>query len=301
MKFIYGIICHRVTTALQVLIDEISKSPNSIILIHVDKKSDINQFKKELNNKSIIYISDRVDVRWGSFTQIEATLNLLNEAKKYDFKYFSLLSGDDICVKPISQIEGFLSKSNQEYIDNEKFVDLTPRLKNIYSFNFLFKKGLSKSFTEKVLSKLISVLFKIGLFKNEFYPQLPTLYKGTQWFTLTYDAILYIFDYLSKNQNYIPAFEKSFCGDEVFFHTIIYNSPFKEKINLNYDLSPQALMALRYIDWKTGPDYPRTLDKSDFKRISSSNALFARKMSPDLTLKELNEFLDQNRNNLETI
>src|SRR5690606_10339423 len=120
---------HRVTTALQVLIDELSKSPNSIILIHVDKKSDINQFKKELNNKSIIYISDRVDVRWGSFTQIEATLNLLNEAKKYDFKYFSLLSGDDICVKPISQIEEFLSKSNQEYIGHDKFTDPTPRLK----------------------------------------------------------------------------------------------------------------------------------------------------------------------------
>lgn len=300
MKFIYGIICHRVTTALQVLIDELSKSPNSIILIHVDKKSDINQFKKELNNKSIIYISDRVDVRWGSFTQIEATLNLLHEAKKYDFKYFSLLSGDDICVKPISQIEEFLSKSNQEYIGHDKFTDPTPRLKNIYSFNFLFKKSSSKSFTEKVLLKLISVSFKIGLFKNNFYQDLPKLYKGTNWFTLTYDSISYIDNYLDKNKNYINAFKKSFCGDEVFFHTIIYNSPFKEKINLNYDLSP-PMMALRYIDWKTGPDYPRTLDKSDFKRISSSNALFARKMSPDLTLKELNEFLDQNRDNLKTI
>src|SRR5690606_35881147 len=122
-----------------------------------------------------------------------------------------------------------------------------------YSFNFLFKKSSSKSFTEKVLLKLISVSFKIGLFKNNFYQDLPKLYKGTNWFTLTYDSISYIDNYLDKNKNYINAFKKSFCGDEVFFHTIIYNSPFKEKINLNYDLSP-PMMALRYIDWKTGPD-----------------------------------------------
>lgn len=293
MKFIYGIICHRVTTSLQVLVDELSKSPNSIILIHVDKKSDINQFKREINNKNIIYISDRVDVKWGNFTQIEATLNLLNEARKYNFKYFSLLSGDDICVKPISQIEEFLSKSNQEYIGHDKFTDPIPRLKYTYSFDFLFKKASSKSLTENVLSKLIYQSFKIGLFKNNFYQDLPKLYKGTNWFTLTYESISYIYNYLDKNQNYIDAFKNSFCGDEVFFHTIIYNSPFKEKINLNYDLSP-PMMALRYIDWKTGPDYPRTLDTSDFDKISLSNALFARKMSPDLTVKELNEILEKN-------
>lgn len=293
MKFVYGIICHRITPSLQVLICELSKSPNSIILIHVDKKSDINQFKKNINNENIIYISDRIDVQWGDFSQIEATLKLLNEAKKYKFKYFSLLSGDDICVKSIFQIEGFLLKSNQEYIGHDKFTDPTPRLKYIYSYNFLFKKNSSKSFTEKLLTKLIVISFYKGFFRNNFYQDLPKLYKGTNWFTLTYDCISYIHSYLDNNKNYINAFKKSFCGDEVFFHTIIYNSNFKEKVNLNYDLSP-PMMALRYIDWKTGPDYPRTLDLSDFDKISSSNALFARKMSADLTIKQLNDFLGKN-------
>lgn len=40
---------------------------------------------------------------------------------------------------------------------------------------------------------------------------------------------------------------------------------------------------LRYLDWSTGPDYPRTLDLSDFSAISKSGCMFARKASPTLT------------------
>ena len=48
------------------------------------------------------------------------------------------------------------------------------------------------------------------------------------------------------------------------------NSPFKEKV-INDDI--------RYIDWTTGPEYPRTLTLDDFTKVRESNALFARKFS----------------------
>ena len=82
------------------------------------------------------------------------------------------------------------------------------------------------------------------------------------------------------------AFQKSYCGDEVYFHTIIYNSPFKENLNLDYGLTPPE-MALRYIDWKTGPDYPRILDDMDFDRMQKSNTLFARKVKKNISFELL--------------
>jgi hypothetical protein len=39
---------------------------------------------------------------------------------------------------------------------------------------------------------------------------------------------------------------------------------------------------LRYIDWNTGPEFPRTLRREDFEKISQSNALFARKLDERL-------------------
>ncbi len=38
MNFVYGIICHQLTNPLMFLVNELIKSPHSIIIIHVDKK-----------------------------------------------------------------------------------------------------------------------------------------------------------------------------------------------------------------------------------------------------------------------
>ena len=59
--------------------------------------------------------------------------------------------------------------------------------------------------------------------------------------------------------------------DEIWIQSILANSPLKNQI-VNDDL--------RYIDWTSGPDYPKTLDSSDFENISKSdNAIFARKFN----------------------
>jgi len=52
-----------------------------------------------------------VDVHWGGYTQIEATLKLLNYASQFEYQYFSLLSDDDIPLMPIESIEKYLLNS----------------------------------------------------------------------------------------------------------------------------------------------------------------------------------------------
>ena len=45
MNFIYGIMCHQLTNPLVYLVNELIKSPNSKILIHIDRKSDLDHIK----------------------------------------------------------------------------------------------------------------------------------------------------------------------------------------------------------------------------------------------------------------
>ena len=122
------------------------------------------------------------------------------------------------------------------------------------------------------------------LFKNNLYELLPKLYKGTQWFGITSELRDYIIEYLQDNEWYIKAFKNSLCGDEIFFHTIIYNSKFRENIYQDYDKSNICYQALRYIDWKTGPDYPRILNENDFEKIKDTECIFARKFDENLDL-----------------
>ncbi|MFV5590727.1 beta-1,6-N-acetylglucosaminyltransferase [Acinetobacter variabilis] len=112
MNFIYGIMCHQLTNPLVYLVNELIKSPNSKILIHIGRKSDLDHIKKSLPSSSQIeFLTERVDVHWDGYTQIEATLKLLNYANQFDYSYFSLLSGDDIPLMPIENIDKYLLNS----------------------------------------------------------------------------------------------------------------------------------------------------------------------------------------------
>lgn len=51
-------------------------------------------------------------MHWSGYSQIEATLKLLNYASQFEYQYFSLLCGDDIPLMPIESIEKYLLSSD---------------------------------------------------------------------------------------------------------------------------------------------------------------------------------------------
>ncbi|HFO3734496.1 TPA: hypothetical protein ACHXJY_001283, partial [Escherichia coli] len=55
------------------------------------------------------------------------------------------------------------------------------------------------------------------------------------------------------------------CGDEVFFHTLL------KHLNVTdiYHNTTMINDALRYIDWTTGPEYPRMLNEKDIEQIKN--------------------------------
>lgn len=286
MNFIYGILCHKVTNPLIYSVKKISSLSNTIVLIHVDRKSDIELFYHEfLNLKNVHIIKERCEVSWGGFSQIQSTLNLLKQAQDYEYKYFSLLSGDDIPLQSIEKFQEFLKKNPYEYIDLEASPDhnLINRIQYKYSPSF-FQKNRTQ--TQKINCKINRLLFKLGLKKQDI-SSIPPLYKGSQWFTLSHEAITYIIDYILYNPEYVNVFKNSLCGDELFFHTILFNSSFRESIKTT---GIQSQSYLRFIDWESGPDYPKTLIEIDFPRLQKSLLFFARKIDTNISLEVLEAY-----------
>lgn len=288
MKYIYGILCHQLTNPLRFLISTLCENSDTQILIHVDQKSDILPFLNEFSNHTQVqFIQNRINVFWGSFSQIEAILELLKTAQQYNYHYFSLLSGDDIPLQKISKFHHYLENNAYEFIDLDKYPDckIEPRVKYQHGTSF-FKKN--RTYKEYLSCKWQRKLFKIGLKRNNI-DHLPPLYKGSLWFTLSHSAIDYIFEYLDKNPDYLTPFKKSLCGDELFFHSIMFNSPFLSKIKTKDHMYESFT---RYIDWKTGPDFPRTLEEIDFEKMKSSNMFFARKVKYNIPIETLKIFFN---------
>lgn len=290
MKVAYCVLCHRNSIILEELIYQLKDED---IYIHVDKKSDINEFNLDSRANNIKFLNDRVDVRWGDYSTILAIINLLKEIKDKNYDYVFLLSGDCLPLKDKESIKKYLSDNiGKEYLGvmdiNE---DNIKNIKYLYR-EYAFKKN--KNIFEKIFFKFQR---KFGFLKtNKYFKYLPSVNKGCLWFTLTGECCKYILEYIEKNPKYLNAFKGSYCGDEMFIQTIVCNSKFKNRLN-DIDLNDNY-MALRYIDWETGPDLPKVLDESDFERIinSNKNVLFARKFSEDIDIKEYRKFLEANSN-----
>lgn len=112
-----------------------------------------------------------------------------------------------------------------------------------------------------------------------------TIYWWSQRQMISMTHLKYLIDFslTHKWKKTIQAFKTTAWPDELYFQTVLLNSPYKEDI-INE--------MLRYIDRKKGPWLPRVLDMSDLNELSWSNKLFARKFDLD-TSPELLYFLSK--------
>lgn len=238
------------------------------IYIHIDKKSKI-----ELQPQDRVFSYKKYKTFWGSVNIIKATLFLLSEASKKSYDRYLLISGMDIPVRTNSEISSFFYNNDKEYIEIEKLPrefwkdenggfdrvsKYWPILKKREQKN-IFSRGTYK--LKRFCSFIISKIYKRPIDYN--------FYGGSQWFNITHKCVIKIFDYLNNNKKYLKRFRFTYCPDELFFQTII------NMFDLNVDNN-----SLRYVDWRTGPEYPRILKKEDYENIINSGNLFARKFDP---------------------
>jgi len=293
MNKLFAIVAHQPSHALYWTVEYLSAFPENTILIHYDAKSDISEIA-DLAKENVILLTKRVPVYWGDVSQIHATCRLLEEAMRYRFDYFFLLSGDDVPAASNEAINAFLSKHRgQEFIhyqdERSHYVNPADRVMYKYPPYFFTKQKSLVYAVKRKLFKHIRFMYKnheiTSLLSNELEM---TFYKGTNWFALTYGSIGFILDTLHTHPTLLPSFNFTYCSDEIFFHTLLKMKP-EVKI---YDNPGVRNNCFRYIDWNSGPDYPRTLDVSDVEKIRKNFYFFTRKVSDKLTQEEFSHFKD---------
>ena len=297
MKKIFAIICHKVNNPLIFTVNYLSRFDENIVLIHVDKKSDVGDFIF-LKKNNVHFVEDRVDVVWGGVSQIEATIKLMKKSIELKFDYFYLLSGNDIPIKSNEHMNFFLKKNegmNFIHFQDERNKEVNALLRVKYSYPPVFydrNPGFFKKIYKKILllnPDLLMPNFQYSMNRDN----MPALYKGTNWFTLKFRAVEYIINYIKNNPWYFEVFKHSLCGDEVFFHSIFMTAKGESK----YTNKSECNDALRYIDWSSGPDYPKKLSWDDLPRIHRSEAHFARKINDIESLDFINSIFNSKQNN----
>lgn len=242
MKLAYLIIAHTYPKLLRRLVESI-RHPGVTIFIHIDLKSDIDDFAELNQFDDVIFVPDRVAVYWGDFSQVRSELSLLRYAQTYGpFDYYQLLSGTDYPVRSNHAIFERLAGSDSEYIEYFKMPISHKPLNRIENYwvpgaynNPKRVRGLFLRTANKIVQQLAYV-YKRNYKK---YWGNMTPYGGSIYWTLTQGCVDYIIHFLDTHPEFFEPFRFALCPDELFFQTIILNSPFKNKV----------MPSLNYVDW----------------------------------------------------
>jgi hypothetical protein len=256
--------------------------------IHIDKKVDDTNFALLMESLKIYnptMVSNRVDVMWSGFTQVEATLQGLHTILQSDkrYEYINFISGQDYPIKKNTYILDFLLKNNgYEFID---FYEISPASHAEFMTRFqryCLVEKISNDLVRLNMERALRVLLPKRKIPNGF-----SAYGGSQWWTISSGCAKYILDFVNKENKFVNFFKLTNCPDETFFQTIILNSAYRDKVYKHH---------LHYIDWPVGAVNPKVLTKNDFNLLESSNKLFARKFDAHVD-EEVLDMIDANTSN----
>lgn len=276
------ILAHHNPKQLSLLVNHFYTDFN--VYVQIDKKSDL--IIEELpKNDNVIYFKE-INVYWGDFSLVENMLFLFKKAYKNRHSHYLLISGDDLPIKSNKEIISFF-KANQ----NKIYMYANPLPIKTWELNNGFDR-LDRYWYMKIKSRnLVKIINKIFLYAQRVLgiklKRFPIKYfAGSQWLNLTYESLKLVFNFLEKNPDYLKKLKYSRATDEIWIQSIIMNSALREKV-INNDL--------RYIDWTSGPEFPRILNENDENKLLESDALFARKFNLARDSKFINRLLNQLR------
>ena len=284
MKMAILIQCHAKADQINKII-EFFDDDNIDIYIHIDKKSNIIS-KININSNTHI-LNESIDVRWGRFSQVEANIAMFKEVAKSNkkYKYVHLISGHDYPIKDLSYIKDFFKNADKQFVDYIKL----PNKCLVKDGNDRYKVYYPQWIIDRpkcLWKRIVRVLYREIVLATKIFERnlenIPEVYYGSQWMSITSECMNYILDYIKTNNEYYNFFKNSIYSDEMFFQTIILNSHFKESINNNN---------LRYIDWSANLESPKSLENADIDLAIASNNIFARKIDQVKIIDYINEKL----------
>lgn len=284
MKYAFLIIAHNEFEILRLLVSKLDDERNDIY-VHIDRK--VKMLPELKTRKSSLYIiDDRIDVRWGNYSQIKCEYLLWESAfanGPYDF--YHLISGTHMPLKSQDEIHSFFDGFSGKSL----FCNLESRHRDyqeilkLHRYNFCTKTYASPNTTVSSISQFVWKSFiAIQRCLNISINNNVNCYWANNWCSLSHDAVAFLIKHKKDVRN---RYRWSFCGDEWFAPTELMNSELKDQI-----------LSIPYFYNNIGRNNASVIDTSDIPSLLAGDYCFARKFSskyPDVITSVLCRIKDK--------
>jgi Core-2/I-Branching enzyme len=221
----YLVLAHEDPSHLRALLTRLGAT-SVRFYVHVDAKTDILAFRRAaMGAPNVHFCEPRVAVTWAAFSVVEATLMLIESALNHGdgCSRLVLLSGTDYPLAANVEISNFFDRHPRR-----QFIRRFPILQSDDAQRW---KVLGRHFRELAPRHSWSRLPLFALERTlRLLPRrLPRGWPpmcGSQWWALTPDCARYCLEFSRARPDVLRFFRTVFAPDEIFFHTVVHNSPF---------------------------------------------------------------------------
>jgi hypothetical protein len=264
-------------------------APDHAFFIHYDRRSSDQQFARiaaGLRDLQNVTLLERHKCRWGDFGHVLASLKAIRAIADggFVYDYAVCLTAQDYPIKPDAAIRERLAAAA-----GASFMQATAwpiptwmngraiRWIEHYHWHLPFPQWMRDLGWERAWQNVaIPMKRKIP---NGLHP-----YFGSSYWYLHRSCLKYAQEYVTAHPEYVRFFHHAHIPDEIFFQTMLMNSPLAPTVTTR---------TLTYVDWR--PPWPGILTMDDLPKLRESDCLLARKFSPGVDGKILDELdsLDQ--------
>lgn len=267
MKHAWLIIAHNEFEVLQQLISMLDV-PESDFYIHFDKKVQTLP-TIHVNKGRLTILKDRINVCWGTISQIKTELLLLETAhKKGPYHHYHILSGTHLPLKPVEELMAFYeSHANEEimrfWMPDEGDVDFKLRRYHYPMRYFKSDRPSVRKSIDTFLWKSILKLQKVFGIRHLTHCHFQ---KTDNWLSLSEKGC----DFLIQQKKIIlKKYFWSFCGDEYFVATELHSA----SVPFQLFNCPNLL----YVDFIG--DTPKSFNIADYSLFAGTPYYWARKFT----------------------
>lgn len=269
MKFAYLITSYNNFHLLSNIVSMLDDERNDIF-IHFDSK--VRELPILQTKYSGLYIiSKRVDVRWGTVSQIDSYFELYREAFNHGpYDFYHQISGTTLPLKSQDEIHAHFEKvkgaSVFRFWDTDD-ADFKVRRIHFWIDNFQSRKPFVRWYIQRQWTLNMFIQKRLGIRIN----RKEQLYKTDSWGALSQKGI----EYLLANEKAIKKrYRFSLAGDEYYMASELKKDSRQTVVDDPY---------LLYVDFEL--DHPRMLGQKDYESLKDSKYLFARKFDDSINVQ----------------
>jgi hypothetical protein len=287
MRIAYLILAHDQPALFGRLVRAVS-GPHAVCFAHIDAKSDAGPFRAAAG-AAVRFVEGPVKVNWGGYSQVQAMLALIALAHGHGpFDYYVFLSGRDYPIRGSGELLDFLAAgAGTSYMNFYPLVEGTDFVSKVRNYCYYdWYARLPTRFLRRVANRAVRTVS--GWLPPRRFIDGMTPYRGSTSWCLAGPVIEYLVAFLAgpRAPAYTAFFKSVNCCDEIFFQTLVLNSPHRN--TLRYferdivqrrpgEMKNENKASLHYIDWNPAREDPAILVADDLDPMRASGKFFARK------------------------